>query len=363
MVLLFFDMGLCLLFASEITPGEANIISETDAIGALKQNYSYPVAGTARYYFVAPKKKGEVAHLRISLRDDFYSVGEEVYLIFTPYTTGTMLDVYVLNNWKIYSRIFMPYNIKQLMVANIDEVMQSAARFVDWEIVLPACSRNYYRRLGYMILVIENRLPLLSEDSSLANTLGFAKWVVDGLYIEKMGNEIPLTFLNQKAYSQRGGRHVLVFEDSQSPFLTLDWSRNLSLAVELINNPQATYGDMDVNYLPQLKHNQDSGYAIYDLEKALYLLAIKKPNSFFLGSINQTDQEVKGIRRHSQLPVFFPRIDYNGKLTVDVFESGKKIALAQLISDNGDAQINLVELSANDSFAPGKYQIYSVLKR
>lgn len=351
------------LFSEDITPGGSEEELSNLAIGSLKQNYSYPVAGVARYYFVAPTKKGEQAHLKITLRDDLYTVGEEVYLIFTPYNKGTMLDVYILKDWKIYSRVFMPYDIKQLMVANIDEVMESASRFVDWELVLPSCRRNYYRRLAYMILVIENRLPLLAEDTSLANTLGFAKWVIDGLYIEKMGKEIPLTFLNQKAYDQRGGRHVLVFEESQMPFLTLDWSRNLSLAVELISNPHAKYGDMDVNYLPQLKHNEDTGYAISELERALYLLAVKNPNSFFLGSISQTDQDAKGIRRHTLLPVFFPRIDYNGKLTVEVFESGKKIDLQKLVSDNGDAQINLVEIPANDSFAPGKYQIYSVLKR
>lgn len=328
-----------------------------------KKNFTYPILGSARYYFYPITKARKKAILQIYLRDDLYQMGEEAYLELSPYGKGVMMDVFILGDWRLYHKIFLPYSLTEAIEIDLDSLLKASEKMVDWKWVLPSCNRHYYKRIEDMIQTIRNRLFLISKDSTMANSFSFSKWVIDGIYLAKKDHTIPLLFLNQKAYSERGGRHVLVLEDSRNPFHALDWSRNLALAMDLLENSEAKYGDRDINYLSKIKSYEDSGFPIQDLERVLYLLAIKNPQSFYLGSLSQNKISAHDVRIHEKIYILFPRINLQGQLETVIFESGKEMDLKGFLEGLTDEHIHLVEIQTHSDYTPGKYEILSVIKR
>lgn len=346
-----------------LTESEGDPFIVAEEIPLQKKNFTYPVMGMARYYFFPSSRLYKKAVLQIYLRDDLYHMGDESYLELTSYGEGSMMDLYILGEWRLYRNVYLPYTLSQVIEMELDSLIRASEKVVDWRWVLPSCNRLYYKQIGDIIQTIRNRLFLISKDPTMANSFSFSKWVIDGLYLTKQDQPIPLTFLNQKAYSERGGRHTLILEDSRNPFHALDWSRNLALAVDLIENSEAKYGDRDVNYLSKIKGYEDSGYSVQDLEKVLYLLAIENPQSFYLGSLSQNQSSAHDVRIHEKVYVFFPRIDLQGKLETVIFESGKEMNLKEFLTGLTDEQIHLVEIQSYSNYAPGKYEILSVIKR
>ena len=371
-----------LILAPNILIGQQQINGQN----LLKSKFLYNSGGEA-WYFKMPSVESEFGEKICIQIDSAVTKGwEGVTIDIIPSAKGCFISIYLLGDWNYYNNI--PVNIKfdKVMQTPFDDIIEKTSDFIDWDLVFPKFQRNSYRmienilrkikmklyRINYLddIAVDKNGSFVNIKDNALIdkkglNCSGFAKWVVDGLYLAKLGEGISIDFLKNKPYKERGGKFSLAVEDAIDPFFGLDWTRNLALAIDLIESESAQYGDSDIDFLNELQFFEDSGFAVDKLQRALYLLAIRRSSSFFLGSVNQTDSNSAGLRRHYHVALFFPRITFNGVLEVVVLDSGKQLTLEQFLAryKSSDDRIHLVEVEADYAYSPGQFDILSVLKR
>lgn len=363
--------------------GQSRLVKE-DQNNVAEIPYHWPVKGVA-FFHKMPTMQGELSGpVIISLRDDPLIEGDEVSLKVYLEKGETRFDLYLLDDWLFYRSIFLPIDFSKIMNTSFDVIAARSKDFVDWELVLPRTNHAVYRKTDYMMRIIRSRLQRIEyiDDATIdkdgffvkiadvsrpsqegLNCSGFAKWVVDGLYQGRLGENIPVDFLKLKPYELRGGRYTEQVEDQSDPFFGLDWTRNLALAIDLLDDDRAEYGDSDVNYLAELKYLKDCGFSLPELRKAFYLLAVRRPGSFFIGSVNQTFKAEYDLRKHYHVAVFFPRFSLDGKLEIFVFESGEELSFDQFFSRYSDDYVHLVEFEGTYEFEPLHFENLSVIKR
>jgi len=361
--------------------------SQKDNTHLTKQSFRSYIGGDA-WYFKMPTVNGHYGEkICIQIGDSVEKSSDGVTIDIVPFEKYCHMSIYLLGDWGYYRNVLLPIPFEDVLKTPFDEIIRKTEPYVDWSLVLPQANGGSYRLIGHILQKIRKKLSgvgfledvainengefvkisdntVVSDPSGL-NCSGFVKWVVDGLYIGKLGVGIPITFLKEKQYKERGGKFSLSVEDAEDPFFGLDWSRNLALAIDLLEDKDAKYGDSDVNYLRELQFFDDSGFAIDNLKRALYLLAVRQPKSFFVGSINQTVENSHGLRKHYHLAIFFPRIKLNGQFEVVVLESGKELTLEQFLTryKDRDDRVHLVEIEGDYAFSPGEFDTLSVLKR
>lgn len=330
--------------------------------GILEWTYNVPVSGVAIYRWMPSsdplfQRDKIVVELRHDVRLEFFSERNVAFM-----------DLYLFDNWQLYHQVKTPIPFDRSLQTSPDLLLKSLEAFVDWNLVLPTCDRSSYRQIEEVVHLIRSRLPRMLAERKTHQKEGvdsalFAKWVIDGFYAPRTGEEIPIPFLTSKPYEKRGGRHVLVWEDEEDPFFCLDWARNLALAVDLLNDKKSEYGDSDVNYLRELKYHSNTGYPIEELKKALYLLAIQEKEFFFIGSISKIVEKDVDLVKHTGMALFFPRINLEGEFEVIIFQDGKELSLESFIKENEQSSLLLVGFNYNNLFKPNKYETFSILRR
>ena len=153
------------------------------------------------------------------------------------------------------------------------------------------------------------------------NCSGFAKWMIDGIRYPLAGSYLSISDIKQKHIDLRGHEWSLPLEDERDPYFGLDWTRNLAVAVyESLGREGADPESADVRQVPFFEYTEDVGYRVDDLRTILYLLAIERPGSIYLGSVNQAFGVEPVLRQHTHVVVLLPYFDIAGKFRIDVMD-------------------------------------------
>jgi hypothetical protein len=181
------------------------------------------------------------------------------------------------------------------------------------------------------------------------NCSGFAKWIVDGVYSSRSGRYLSITEVKQKRPSDRGNRWSARYEDERDPYFGLDWSRNLALAAAGRDSGDSEAAD--VRRVPYLSYVEDVGYPVEALGLAVYLLAVREPGYFYLGSVNQPFGSDPVLRQHVHVVVVFPYFDEAGRFHAIVMERNVETSLNSLARRYPGDSVHLVRVPMPDSLS------------
>lgn len=217
---------------------------------------------------------------------------------------------------------------------------------------------------------IANGLP--QGDRPGLNCSGFAKWLVDGLRGRAEGAWLDPRALAARGEESRGTRFTQPYETLLDPWFGLDWTRNLAAALARSRDPAASADPeaLDVeleafallakdsgdaanggsSYETYPAREEDLGYEPRGLKALLYLLALRAPDTLYLGSVSKADPE--GIRRHYHVAAFLPYFEAGGEFRVAVFESGAETSLEAFVARTRGQRVHLVALEYEDRFEP-----------
>lgn len=177
---------------------------------------------------------------------------------------------------------------------------------------------------------------------------GFAKWVADGLVEPLAGNVLKREPLLRETvtFKSTGLQGV----QTTATQFALDWVRNLAAAVISVRtgrNYSARESGCDVTEIPGVDYIADTGFPVKDLKAALYMCAIREPDTFYLAAASNQGKvkEFRDCNIAVVLPYF---IDGHFKCTV--FSDCKEIKLEDYCK-RGDF-VTLCRVRGSKNFFP-----------
>lgn len=223
-------------------------------------------------------------------------------------------------------------------------------------------------------------------------SLGFAKWVVDGIIAPVAGQGVYLSALKKQTTMPRTHFNA-AHERARAPFFGIDWIRNLAAAALSLNVRRTVYpaqGGVDVTvepfavegvpkgrikqearhpgiappstpagavpprvtqgetaagpsrYLGYLPH---AGYQTGYVRALFYYLAVMEPGHFYLGVLNE-ERGVPRLREYQRAAVFLPYFDRSGRFQVEVFEAARLSTLEEFVAQYPQQMLALVRVRA-----------------
>lgn len=224
-----------------------------------------------------------------------------------------------------------------------------------------------------IIKTIRKKLPYLEDSETGAidasgkyttsngkpglNCAGFAKYIADGFYSplkRKLTPKEPfmsLQVLRQKHFSFRGDNFTSQWEWQRDPYFGLDWSRNIATTLGKIRNDTINNcEDYDIRSNNIWKYSEDVGYPAEYIEEILKDLTQKKPNRWYIASVNGWYGSDPELWQHHHVICIFPYYDKEGKFHPIVFERNRETSLASVMHRYPGAFMHLVWISADGTF-------------
>lgn len=230
---------------------------------------------------------------------------------------------------------------------------------------------------------IENLSELTQTNGKIkVNCSGFVKWLIDGVLLNLGGSATSIKDLKLRYVAERGSSFTEPYESVLDPFFGLDWTRNLSLKYHEFLYPSRKFNisdfDLRDSYFSLLSGMQDvlntklyfydypdyvqnQGFRVDGLKAILYVLALKEPGNFYLGSFNKIESlKTKAVpegalfRRHYHVAAFFPYFTQTGEFEVAVFESAAETSLDKILEEKSREFVQLVRIPLEAGFTPIK---------
>ncbi len=329
---------------------------------------AYPIDGKGSYVIERSLADGSFVQVKIFLNGD-----PDSFARIRPAGDRSVMDI-SMYGFPMYQGLMIPLRFKNVLTDPFEKIMALCDASVDWSLVFPSRPLPEDGVVRSMVDKIRAELPKLSDHDDGAmnaagkfvyirtlralsgggfNCSGFDKWVMDGLYGPRTGHLISIEALKKKHLDLRGTPSSGVFE-GLDPYFGLDWTRNLALAVDRLDDPEAGPEDADVRDIPFFHFERDSGYDLGDLRFILYELAVRNPGDFYLGSVNHELPEQPGVREHSHVVVLFPYFGPDGRFEVDVMERNLETGIASLQRRYPGNFILLEKIRASRNFSPPK---------
>lgn len=300
-------------------------------------------------------------------------------------TEDSLMDLYLCGR-RLQEGVRVPLPLDRLLRVSFEELMRITAGYVNWDFYLHRPEFPGMSRLGDVVNQIRPYLSSLKEaedgamdsrgryvhieDGSLQegkgglNCSGFAKWIVDGFYYTRTEQLLPVEPLKQKHPDVRGNRWSEKYEELKDPFFGLDWSRNLAVKMmEVKWGEDFPIESADVDRLTYHLYKEDVGFPVEELRTILYELAVKYPDSFYLGSVNTLIHDEGQLRQHFHVAVFFPWFDADGVLQTAVLERTRETAISDFIEENRGNYIHLVRIEIPGAFSPPGEELDPSLNR
>jgi len=330
----------------------------------------FPVYGAGSYVIKRSLSDGSFSQAKIFLQTD-----PGFFVRLFPSGARTRMDVYVAGD-RLYKDILVAAPFEQLLFAPVSRLMDMTDAIVDWSLVVPEVEPGRYAEVRVMVERAREGLSSLpdaedgamNEDGELVfieslvlqegqpgfNCSGFAKWISDGIAKPRSGEYLAIERLKEKHLDYRGHRWSDRREDERDPYFGLDWSRNLAVSLLQLEQPRGKFGpeDADVREVRYARYVEDVGYAVDDMQRILYMLAIEEPGHFYIGSVNTEFGSDPALRQHVHVAVFFPYFDENGRFRVTVLERNVETGLDSLAERYPGSYVHLVRARADDTFAP-----------
>ena len=347
------------------------VIGQNDAFYLLFTNEEegeYPLYSRGSYIIKRDIETGDFAQIKVFIRSEPGS-----YVRILPHGKRSKMDVFLMQNL-LFRNVVLPMPLEQIVTEPFSRIKDASRYQVEWDLLSPTVQRPVDRTIDDMVTKLRGRLEYLrdADDGAMDsggtfkliedltenlgsgfNCSGFAKWVVDGLYLPRTGKLLPIEALKEKHLELRGTVWSDTYEESRDPYFGLDWSRNLAVSIIGLDagsslNPEVA----DVRNVPFFEYFEDVGYKVENVELILYLLARKDPGYFYVGSINREFGSDPVLRQHVHVLVLFPYFDVDGKFTVVIMERNVETGVASLLDRYANDYIHLVKIPASNTFLP-----------
>jgi len=328
----------------------------------------FPIDRAGNWIIKRDIESGEFVQAKVFLRD---SPGTFVRLF--PSGAGTTADLYLEGN-VIHRAVQIRLAFDRVLVEPFARVMDLTRYQIDWSLFVGIGHRQSDQMIMNVSREASDRLPFLkdSDDGALDddgtfrliedltenlasgfNCSGFAKWIVDGVRFPVSGTLLSIDLMKQKHLEIRGHEWSEPLEPDRDPYFGLDWTRNLATAVfESVGREVSSPESADVRSVRFFEYAEDVGYRLDDLRTILYLLAIDRPGSLYLGSVNQAYGSAPVLRQHTHVVVLLPYFDPRGMFRVDVMERNVQTSLESLGSRYPGDFVHLVEVPVSGGFFP-----------
>ena len=334
-----------------------------------EQDYKYPVWGRGNYIIKRDLRSGDFEQIKIFLQND-----ENSFLRLFPLDKKrTVLDL-VLYGVTLYEGIVIPVSLEDLSVSPFSRLMHLTRGTIRWDRLFTVREYPEWSVMASLVEDISSELDSLHEEDDAAqdrsgdfvqiedgapldapggvNCSGFAKWVADGLILGESkgvpGSLIPINILKQptESLSQREQNPWSTARDDRDPYFGLDWTRNLStvLAGILRGDPGENALAHDVMDVPFYTYRENIGYPLENIKSVLYLLAVKDPGAFYMGSINSLFGEDPVLWQYHHIALFFPWFSEKGDFQLSVLETGVVSSPENLEARYPDSFVHLVRV-------------------
>ena len=345
---------------------------------------SFPGWAQGSWILTRQKDSGEAIRIRVFLRSDPYT-----YVQFRPLGSDKcQMDVVLYDAYVIRS-LPVPVAFERLYTVPVEEVLNLAGsrfprKYFEPDPAFYADERFFASRLREGIKGLQFaddgamdqfgnyvfiNTGLAQDQGKGLNCSGFAKWVIDGIFIPLTGQRLAIEPL-KAPFGQRGSSFTELWEELRDPFFGLDWIRNLaSRANSLLLSPShAAIEEIEVNYAPFSQvivrgsetsirsypgFLEDAGFGMEGLQALLYTLAIDEPGRFYLAAVNTqigpatTEDNPRGtprLRQYFHVAVLIPYFNEYGFFRTAVFESAAETSLNAFISRYPGHYVNLVRV-------------------
>lgn len=336
-----------------------------------KNDYPYSTGS----YVIRKDSKGMIDQIKIYLINS-----PDSYILLSSQKGQTSASVFLLGKL-VYKNIYLLKNISSFAFLPLDSLKDQLEDFVDVTLLFPVYQTISERGI-FMVEEISRNLNGFSEvfdggmdnkgemthiaDGSKQNfpygfnCSGFAKWVADGIYEPKTGQLTSFERLRKRHLSVRGTEATLIYEKTRDPYFGLDWIRNIASVLSVFSET-APFSDrdsthFDVRNLPFISFVEERGFPIEDLDLALYILSVKNPEYFYMGSVSTPLGQDPILIQHRHVTVLFPYIDKLGSFQVIVGDINELTDTSSLRRRYGDTRyldngyIYLVEIPTTTKF-------------
>jgi hypothetical protein len=326
---------------------------------------SFPTVWEGNTSIKRNRADGRPAYMTVLLRRDLGT-----YVRLHPAGERVRLEA-SLYGMQVQSSVMIPISFDEAVSASLARLVELTGDRVDWDLLLGAEQPS--SAMDRLLTRVREVLPRLRDEDDGAfdaqgkpvlidsgrpsqgglNCSGFAKWVMDGFYSPIAGAGMEIADLKSKDPAIRGNRWSNRYEAERDPFFGLDWTRNMAVALHRARTGRTEPAEgFDVRSLPFLRYVEDVGFPLENLELALYLLARRDPDRFYLASINKDFGADPPLRQHTHVAVLFPHFDREGQFRVSVLERNVQTSLDSLRSQHPNASVHLVHVPAEGRFAP-----------
>jgi hypothetical protein len=355
--------------AGQVSTVSMRVQRQNDAFYVLVTNEiagAYPIHSSGSYVIKRDMNTGDLVQIKI-----FLSGEPGTFARISPLGGRARMDVFLMDR-PVFQNVVLPIPLEQLVVEPISTIVQASNRYVDWRLLFPPVQRPTDLTALSMVSTLRALLGSLrdSDDGAMDatgtyrfiedltenlqsgfNCSGFAKWVVDGLYLPRTGGMLPIELLKEKHVDRRGNDWSERYEDDRDPFFGLDWTRNLAAAIGSLNAQSRVDTEAaDVRHVPFAQYVEDVGYRVEDLELVLYLLARLEPGHFYVGSVNREYGDAPVLRQHMHVVVLFPYFDAAGRFQAAVMERNLETGIASLRGRYAGDYIHLVRIPVSESY-------------
>ena len=326
----------------------------------------YPLFSRGSYIFKSDRKTGALTQIKIFLHSETGS-----FIRITADGRRSLAEVYLFD-YQLYRNLVIPIPLEQIALEPFGRIRELSRYQIDWDLLLPLHIDPADMTARNMVASIRDVLGTLkdSDDGAMDadggfrliedltdnlesgfNCSGFAKWIVDGVYYPRTGSLLSIEKLKEKHTELRGNQWSLVFEEERDPYFGLDWTRNLACSVLYLHSQSHISPEgADVRYVKHFSYTEDVGFRMQDLRVIFYILAVRQPGFFYLGSVNRDFGSDPVLKQHTHVAVLFPYFDNNGIFKVSVFERNVETGISSLQRRYPSDHIHLVRVPVTNSF-------------
>lgn len=386
------------VFLTIVAPKSKMVVDVYTAAGVRTSTEdAYNMESPGAWLLVRSKNNGEPLSVRY-----YFAKDSGVFIQFRPSKTSntSLADLIIFES---YAARGVPLGVPfdRFYTASFAEIQAITKNNIPWNYVTPRAAGTYDDTLVMIQTVRQNLKNIAYADDAAYNeegkpvsiqtgrerfipenlrgkisvsSVGFVKWICDGLVEPLCGSYLKLRPLVQKTVEVNPTGTQGVLESNYNSNFSLDWTRNLAAAVLSVSSQKTIlYKDsgVDVAIEPfaarwtdkgvqsEAGYIKNSGYKIQYLKPLLYVLANINPQHFYLAAIRQTGggygkPEVKVF---NDAAAVFPYFDADGKFKATVFYDGVEYSLQQFCDSfasqrSSDSFAHLARVKASAKFYP-----------
>ena len=353
----------------------------------------YVATSSGSWVLVRNKTTGAPLYIRCYFLQD-----SDVYIQFSPKGKKTLAD-YVIGGFYAAHAVPIGISFERLYTASFDEILSVTEKSLPWQYA--SIYTGQYSGTFHMVSVIKKNLERItpvpdgaydqngepiyisdgtrrvvlepeSDDRRLSmSSLGFLKWIVDGLIEPISGGHTFLAPLLRPTYSVNPLGYAAKAGESKNLSLALDFTRNLAaarLSVQTKTNYLYEESGVDVDIEPFSStiadggvvniagYVKNTGYEARALRPILYVLCVSNPTYFYLAAIRRQIPGQPGktpeVYTFDQSAAIFPYFDKNGKFGCTVFENGVEMSLDSFMRKYDGCYVHLTRVLTSDRFYP-----------